>query len=41
LSQLLIKAEIQSRFKLKTTTAKVKLGNWIIHIVYLLLFHLY
>jgi len=41
LSQLYIEAVTQSRLNnLKTKNAKITLDNYIIHIIYLLLFHL-
>jgi len=38
LSQLVIEAVTQSRLNLKTKTTKITLDNYIIHIIYLLLF---
>jgi len=40
LSQLFIEAVTQSILNLKTKNAKITLNNYVIHILYLLLFHL-
>jgi len=39
LSQLFIEAVAESRLNLKTKTTKIILDNYIIHIIYLMLFH--
>jgi len=40
LPQLFIEAVTLSRSNLKTKTTKTRLDNYIVHIIYLLLFHL-